>query len=403
MKRRIRNSAVSSAVVVVSLVIAALAQQQPPTSPAGQPSKGADAGLAVPKPVPQTIKNPDGSTTTIVRPWDNRTEATTVDKNGALVSTVIKYPTYNGGQITIVETGTTTVTVESDANRTIRHLQKMDSDTRTKKVFDYDEKGQLQKAWVFRTSEEGKEEPQEIYEAANTPSGSPERYNKDTNKFERVKKDDWEDITDRLNATANDIKSIRDQFAPVEKATLTPSPPPEAKDDLAEARAEAAKEPMTMPKERGGLAPPSNPFEKREELQGEAEKQLDPCLVGTWRSEVVEVPVLHEKGGGAGIVITIKEDKSVTVDYNGMTPMIGGNARNVWRGTASGHMWASQGHAGTTDIDTAQAYLVTNGNRNPRGSYADLGPAKISRYTCDETTLIVESVTHRFTYKRQKE
>ena len=381
----IRKKAVGSAALVLWFAIAAVAQ------------------LAVPKPVPQTIKNPDGSTTTIVRPWDNRTEATTVDKNGALVSTVIKYPTYNGGQITIIQTGTRTVTVESDANGTIRHLTKMDSDTRTKNVFDYDEKGQLQKAWVFRTNEQGKEVPQEIYEAQNTPSGSPERYNKDTNKFEPIKKGDWEDITDRLNATANDIKSIRDQFAPVEKATLTPSPTPEAKDDLADARAEAAKEPMTIAKEPGPLAPPSNPFEKREKEQREAEKQLDPCLVGTWRSEFVEVMLLHEKGGGAGIVMTIKEDKSITIDYNGMTPMTGGNAKNVWQGTASGHMWASQGRAGTTSVDTAQAYLVTNGKRNPRGSYADLGPTKISRYTCDETTLVVESVTHRFTYKRQKE
>jgi len=366
------------------------------------PGTAAEDGLPLPKPVPEKVTNPDGSTTTIVHPWGSRTEATTVDKNGALASTVIKYPTYNGGQITIIQTGSKTVKVESDANGTIRHLERVDSDTSTKNMFDYDEKGQLQKAWVFRRNEQGKEEPQEIYEASNTPSGSPERYNKDTNKFEPIKKGDWEDITDRLNATAADIKSIRDRFAPVEKP-VAPTPTPESVDDLADVRAEAAKQPMEMVHEPGPLAPPSDPFATRQAQAREAEKQLDSCLIGTWRSVSIEVIPLNEKGGGEGIVITINEDHSVTIDYTAMTPMSGGHAKNVWRGVASGHMWASKGYAGTASVEKAEAYLITNGQRNPQGNYKDLGPAKISRYRCDEETLTVESVIHRIVYKKQKE
>jgi len=81
-------------------------------------------------------------------------------------------------------------------------------------------------------------------------------------------------------------------------------------------------------------------------------------------------------------------------DYTEMAPMRGGNASNVRKGIASGHMWATKGHAGVTSVKKAEAYLMTNGKVHPQGNYKDLGPAKISNYKCDETTLAVENTLH---------
>src|SRR5947209_4903329 len=86
----LRVSAFVGAVVILSPVAPAVAQEKPAgTSTAGKPPKSDDVGLPLPKPVPQVVNNPDGSTTTTSRSGRG-TRAITVDKDGALVSTVIK-------------------------------------------------------------------------------------------------------------------------------------------------------------------------------------------------------------------------------------------------------------------------------------------------------------------------
>ena len=55
-------------------------------------------------------------------------------------------------------------------------------------------------------------------------------------------------------------------------------------------------------------------------------------------------------------------------DYTEMAPMRGGNASNVWKGIASGHMWATKGHAGVTSVKKAEAHLMTNGKVHFYGS-----------------------------------
>jgi hypothetical protein len=361
----------------------------------------ANQGLPLPKPASEVIKNADDSTTTISHPSSGRTEIRTVDSHGNLVGTVTKYSTSDGTQTTIVDAGNQHVVTQTDRNGVVRHMEKLDSDKGTKTTFDYDEKGQLQKAWFFKTKANGGWEPDDIYEAPTSPDGQyGQQYNRDTKKFEKI---GWAGKKDELDKIAADIKGFREQFDQ------------QKPDDLDAVRMEAAKNPMelaeppaatptpTVGNLSGPLPPPSDPFKAREAEQQETEKQLDPCLKGTWRSESIEVILLHERGGGDGIVITIGEDHSVTIDYSAMTPMRGGNANNVWKGVASGHMWATNGRAGVTSIEKAEAYLITNGRRNPQGNYKDLGPAKITKYQCDETTLVTETVTHRITYKRQTE
>lgn len=356
-------------------------------------------GLPLPKPASEVTKNADGSTTTISHPWSGRTEIKTVDSHGTLISTVTKYSASDGTQTTIVDTGNQHVVTQTDSNGVIRHMEKLDADKGTKTAFDYDANGQLQKAWFFKTKENSGWVPDDIYEAPTSPDGQyGQEYNRDTKKFERIA---WAGKKEELDKMAADIKGIRDQF--------DQSGP----DPLDAVRMEAATQPMQLAEpsstptpavgNSGPLMPPSDPFKGREEQQRETEKQLDPCLKGTWRSESVEVILLHERGGGDGIVITIGEDQSVTIDYSAMTPMRGGHANNVWKGVASGHMWANKGRAGVTSVEKAEAYLITNGRRNPQGNFKDLGPAKITQYQCDETTLVTESVTHRITYKRQTE
>jgi YD repeat-containing protein len=351
-----------------------------------------NTGSVLPPPgTPQTVKNADGSTTTTTRSPVGGTQVVTKDSKGNVISTVNKASIVSGGQSITVDAGNVSVSQTTDSRGNITHLVKKDPATGTTTTLDYDANGELIKAIMVVTGADGREKSRQVYEAKG-PNGTPERYNEATHSFERIDSNDWERIKKQVDATADEIKAIRDKFAQE----------PE-KDELAAVREEAAKHPMELAHGSGPLPPPKDPFETRYEQQKELEKQLDPCLIGTWRSISNEVLLLNEKGGGEGIVITINEDHSITIDYSAMTPMSGGNAKNVWKGVASGYVWASQGRAGTTSVEKAEAYLITNGKRNPQGNYKDLGPAKITSYKCDDTTLTVESVTHRIVYQRQKE
>jgi hypothetical protein len=391
------------------------------------PSQKNAAPLATPDPSkylgPQnptrTIRNSDGTTTSVWVFGDGSTRTQTVNSKGEPIINVLSRSDsiYGvGGQLTRIEKfspdgNTLFIEEQRDSQGVVRHLVKSDSGSIARDEFHYGPDGNLVKATVSRDKPDEAGHMLNQYRPSSSNSSGGEQYNLATGKWEPVSADDWPKIAGRLDTVQKDISSIRDQFnpdqvKPVEKpvaAEPKPEKKPEPEDDLAAVREEAAKHPMELVRSPGPLAPPSDPFKVREEQQREAEKQLDPCLIGTWRSVSIEATLLNEKGGGEGIVITINEDHSVTIDYTAMTPMRGGNAKNVWRGIASGHMWASKGRAGITSTERAEAYLMTNGQRNPQGNYKDLGPAKTTRYECNETTLVTESASHRITYTRQKE
>src|ERR1700720_275320 len=196
----LRASAFVGTIVILSPVAPAVAQEKPAgTSTAGNPPKSNGVGLPLPKPPPPTtVTNPDGSTTTTTYSWGGGTTAVTVNTNGETVSTVRKAPLRDGGLRTEVITGNTSVTLEYDNKGTIRSLVKTNLDTRPSSMIQYDDKGQRVKATVSRTPLQGNGELLELYEAQNTPSGRPERYNKDKDKFETIMDSDWPSITDRL-------------------------------------------------------------------------------------------------------------------------------------------------------------------------------------------------------------
>jgi hypothetical protein len=387
----LRPSAFVGAVVIASSLAPAVAQEKP----AGKPSKSDDVGLPLPKPPPPTtVKNPDESTTTTTYPWGGQTTAVTTDSNGETVSTVTETPLRDGGQRTSIITGNTTVTVEYDGKGTIRSLVKTDLDKGTTNQLEYDDKGELVKASVFQFPVEkkgdvfqvGQGDLVQVYDVQNTPSGRPERYNKDKNKFEPITGDDWSAITDRLNAVANDIKSIRDQFAPIEKPVAAKKPT-EPEDELAPIREEAAREPMRMPREGSVLPPPEPP----EWLK------IDPCLVGTWECvSYREADNKYITGGGTGFRVTFTPDGTETVDYGPMKPIMASNDTVSYIGKASAQISAKNGMARLESMVDAGARLNAVSRaigldwkpKLPGLGAGGLGSAKgMTSYKCDGDSL----------------
>jgi hypothetical protein len=146
---------------------------------------------------------------------------------------------------------------------------------------------------------------------------------------------------------------------------------------------------------------------------------IDPCLVGTWRSESIVNIVGYR--GGSGIVMTIKGDGSITIDYNQMESLeaeVGTkDSRNVWKGTATGHITTSNGIATIISVDTSEVireytypYTDAQGRTTTRttsNALSKLGPAAPgmnpidNSYKCDETTLTRKSPSQTFTFKRE--
>jgi Pilus formation protein N terminal region len=167
----------------------------------------------------------------------------------------------------------------------------------------------------------------------------------------------------------------------------------------------------------GGTKAASNPKAKPKPMPsgGEGKGALDACVVGTWRSEsVVDKPGLAGKRGGAGIVMTIKGDGTITMDYNQMQALeaeAGGiGEKNWWRGTASGRISTSNGVATVVSVeksDVSRKFTDPQGKTttNPIGK---LGPAALgtnpedNSYKCDQTTLTRTTPNQIVTFKREK-
>jgi hypothetical protein len=168
----------------------------------------------------------------------------------------------------------------------------------------------------------------------------------------------------------------------------------------------------------GGTKAASNPKAKPKPTPaggGGGKGALDACLVGTWRSEsVVDKPGLAGKRGGAGIVMTIKGDGAITMDYNQMQALeaeAGGiGEKNWWRGTAGGRISTSNGVATVVSVeksDVSRKFTDPQGKTttNPIGK---LGPAALgtnpedNSYKCNQTTLTRTTPNQIVTFKREK-
>jgi len=134
---------------------------------------------------------------------------------------------------------------------------------------------------------------------------------------------------------------------------------------------------------------------------------IDACLVGTWRSESV-VDTLGGRRGGSGIVMTIKADGVITIDYNQMQSLeaekaggIGEN--NWWKGTASGHITANNRSTSIISVDTSElTHKVTVQGKTTTNALTKLGPALPTGYTCEQANLTWSSAGNTFTFKREE-
>jgi hypothetical protein len=141
----------------------------------------------------------------------------------------------------------------------------------------------------------------------------------------------------------------------------------------------------------------------------ETKGTIDSCLVGTWRSDSIVGP--SGQRGGSGIVMTIKADGAIAVDYEQMQSLEaekGGNvgpARydNWWRGTAAGHITTSNGTATIASVEKSElSHKLTVQGRTTTNPLGKLGPALPTGYTCDKTMLKWTSAGNAFTFKREE-
>jgi hypothetical protein len=138
---------------------------------------------------------------------------------------------------------------------------------------------------------------------------------------------------------------------------------------------------------------------------------IDPCLVGTWRSESVRL-LDSPLSGGDGIALTIKADGTVIINYSEMSPIKSfAGESNTWSGSATFHITTEKGRAIFKSADKSEVthtYTDPNGvsrsNDASRGApFAALGVDPFDKaYQCERDTLMYKRVPDTFTFKRQE-
>ena len=147
-------------------------------------------------------------------------------------------------------------------------------------------------------------------------------------------------------------------------------------------------------------------------LAWEKDHPIDARLVGTWRSETVTRSLAPYKTGGAGIIMTIKDDGTITMDYNQMEPF----KRDVpaqttmWSGKASGKIKTCKNEAWLVSVEKSELTHKTTvaGGKDVTNPLKSTGPAAIAEtdkhipYEVDETTLKYSHGPESYTFKRQE-
>jgi hypothetical protein len=139
---------------------------------------------------------------------------------------------------------------------------------------------------------------------------------------------------------------------------------------------------------------------------------MDACLVGNWRSEPERWNDHHMIEGGDGILLTIKPDGRLTVDYDGMRPLKGRVGEiNAIRGAATGRIAASGGIARVLKTDTStlvHTLIDPNGKRSSNSIGLSVGygvpgtnPPTFA-YSCGATSLSYSDFVRTFTFRRVK-
>jgi len=119
--------------------------------------------------------------------------------------------------------------------------------------------------------------------------------------------------------------------------------------------------------------------------------QIDPCLIGEWRTAAVSGAV----SGGNGFRLTIKEDGTQIADYSSMQIMRLHDLSYRYGGSAEGQLTTENGVAKNVGVTRAGVTLAMgdlNGEKPPKPS-AGMGPGALginknnNSYTCTDTNL----------------
>lgn len=151
-----------------------------------------------------------------------------------------------------------------------------------------------------------------------------------------------------------------------------------------------------------GSAPCTSGSDGKTESDYRGLAKLDPCLVGTWVSGISYV--IDGSAGMAGIELTIRSDKSVTVDYTKMQPRKSFNeagkliATEAWNGAGNGHISTDSGQISLTSKNdsTVTRISVVNGNTRTN-DVLSLAPVLVSGsyknvYKCDGNSLVLSTL-----------
>jgi hypothetical protein len=130
---------------------------------------------------------------------------------------------------------------------------------------------------------------------------------------------------------------------------------------------------------------------------------LDKCLIGKWRSQsTMSGPFFRMWGGG--VLLDIKPNGSILVDYDGMEPKVDVDAlgrivmSQTWRGKASGTIGTTAGNVNVKNVaNTALTREVTSNGQSSTNRIGGLGivfasPIKKVNYTCSDKALTLQPI-----------
>jgi hypothetical protein len=139
---------------------------------------------------------------------------------------------------------------------------------------------------------------------------------------------------------------------------------------------------------------------------------FDACLVGTWRMQSIAWTSPFKPRGGGGIVLEVKPDGTVSVDYGSMQPELEQFGEKNWlRGAAHGRITASNGTARVMRVDQANithTFVDSRGKTwtNNVGQSLGYGTPGMNppsfHYSCTAESLSYPDFLSSYSYRRVK-
>ena len=133
----------------------------------------------------------------------------------------------------------------------------------------------------------------------------------------------------------------------------------------------------------------------------------DACLVGTWRSTTVDLSGTSggTTQGGAGLVLEITNDGDATYDFSSMEPVTvtQGSDENKVEFSGQLHTTVAAPTPGTAKetIVGGSASFQASVNGTAQGTPQAMTEALLGHYTCDSSTLKVDSGSDVVTFAKQ--